>query len=233
MLARYYGANTARFLSVDPVIGRRSVPQSWNRYVYALDNPLLFNDPDGRAVNPVTKTNTYDVKVPLSSLPTQFKFGTHAAETTGTLKVVNPNITGATTKNPDGTFTATRTLVSADVELTTTTTKPQWVDAAAGSPAQQTEWNRFSAAVDTHETGHQTNQLAGAHVVDAAVDGLTGTGSGATEADALSAANQDLADNTKSVVQSGRAGVDEQDAEYDKRTLHGGTQKAELNSHVK
>jgi RHS repeat-associated protein len=49
MLARYHGANLGRFLSVDP--SRQSVqaaaPQTWNRYSYAVNNPINRVDPDG------------------------------------------------------------------------------------------------------------------------------------------------------------------------------------------
>lgn len=33
---------------MDPVIGKTKEPQSWNRFSYAANNPLLFVDPDGR-----------------------------------------------------------------------------------------------------------------------------------------------------------------------------------------
>jgi len=49
MHARWYAPNQARFLSVDPKNSSRpAVPQTWNRYVYALDNPVKYLDPDGR-----------------------------------------------------------------------------------------------------------------------------------------------------------------------------------------
>ena len=47
MHARYYDVGGGRFLSVDPVLGQPRVPQSWNRYAYALNNPLRFIDPTG------------------------------------------------------------------------------------------------------------------------------------------------------------------------------------------
>jgi len=51
MLARYYGAGLSRFLSTDPASRSAAVrnPQSWNRYTYALNNPVLLVDPDGEA----------------------------------------------------------------------------------------------------------------------------------------------------------------------------------------
>jgi RHS repeat-associated protein len=47
--ARYYGSLLARFTSADPLLasGRTSMPQTWNRYAYALNNPLRLIDPDG------------------------------------------------------------------------------------------------------------------------------------------------------------------------------------------
>ncbi|MDQ7008638.1 MAG: RHS repeat-associated core domain-containing protein, partial [Acidobacteriota bacterium] len=61
MLARYYGANLGRFLSVDPVQGTPEDPQSWNLYPYVTNNPLRFNDPTGEDGNDVA--NWIDDKV--------------------------------------------------------------------------------------------------------------------------------------------------------------------------
>jgi RHS repeat-associated protein len=48
--ARYYDSGTGRFLSLDPVHGNSRLPQSWNAYAYALNNPHRYIDPDGRAI---------------------------------------------------------------------------------------------------------------------------------------------------------------------------------------
>ena len=47
MHARYSGMNMGRFLSVDPKLGVKDRPQSWNRYAYVHNNPLNAIDPDG------------------------------------------------------------------------------------------------------------------------------------------------------------------------------------------
>ena len=47
MHARYFSSNLGRFLSVDPVGGEVGSSQSWNRYSYALNNPLVLVDPTG------------------------------------------------------------------------------------------------------------------------------------------------------------------------------------------
>lgn len=45
--ARYYGSNMGRMLSPDPVGGSLANPQSLNKYVYVLNNPLSLTDPTG------------------------------------------------------------------------------------------------------------------------------------------------------------------------------------------
>ena len=49
MLARYASAYHGRFLSVDPVPGQVTEPQSWDRYAYVRNSPLLLLDPLGLA----------------------------------------------------------------------------------------------------------------------------------------------------------------------------------------
>jgi len=48
--ARYYDPVIGRFISVDPAGSDPSDPQSWNRYVYTLNNPYKYVDPDGEIV---------------------------------------------------------------------------------------------------------------------------------------------------------------------------------------
>lgn len=47
--ARYNSSQFGRFMSPDPLLnsGRPSNPQTWNRYSYALNNPLSIIDPTG------------------------------------------------------------------------------------------------------------------------------------------------------------------------------------------
>jgi RHS repeat-associated protein len=47
--ARYFSGAQGRFTGPDPLLnsGRPWEPQSWNRYAYALNNPLRFNNPTG------------------------------------------------------------------------------------------------------------------------------------------------------------------------------------------
>ena len=49
MHARHFWWKLGRFLSVDPAPGEPALPQSLNRYAYALGNPINRTDPDGRS----------------------------------------------------------------------------------------------------------------------------------------------------------------------------------------
>jgi RHS repeat-associated protein len=64
--ARYYHNQHARFTAVDPLLasGKSANPQTFNRYVYCLNNPLIFTDPNGLQAGswyyPVTKSGEID-----------------------------------------------------------------------------------------------------------------------------------------------------------------------------
>lgn len=47
--ARYYSSTQGRFTGPDPLLssGKAADPQSWNRYTYCANHPLIFVDPDG------------------------------------------------------------------------------------------------------------------------------------------------------------------------------------------
>ena len=50
--ARYYSSRLGRFFSIDPgnADADQEVPQSWNAYAYARNNPLKYGDPSGEGV---------------------------------------------------------------------------------------------------------------------------------------------------------------------------------------
>ena len=47
--ARYYNYQHGRFMAIDPLLrsGKPTNPQTFNRYTYVLNNPLVFIDPSG------------------------------------------------------------------------------------------------------------------------------------------------------------------------------------------
>ena len=48
--ARYYSPQQGKFLTSDPFPGFMGMPQTQNRYAYALNNPILYTDPSGEFV---------------------------------------------------------------------------------------------------------------------------------------------------------------------------------------
>jgi RHS repeat-associated protein len=52
MNGRVYDPFLARFLSPDPFVQSPGNPQNYNRYSYALNNPLKYTDPSGYTYKP-------------------------------------------------------------------------------------------------------------------------------------------------------------------------------------
>jgi len=50
MNARYYMPEIGRFISPDTIVPNPQNPQSYNRYAYALNNPIKYTDPSGHCV---------------------------------------------------------------------------------------------------------------------------------------------------------------------------------------
>lgn len=60
----------------------------------------------------------------------------------------------------------TKRILAARVQVAQAVELPSWSDRAEGTPAQQAEWDRFSAAITTHENGHVAQDVTvwtGAH----------------------------------------------------------------------
>jgi len=56
-----YQNKHGRFTAVDPLLasGKSASPQTFNRYVYVMNNPLMFTDPDGLQVTTSAKGKVY------------------------------------------------------------------------------------------------------------------------------------------------------------------------------
>jgi len=50
--ARYYDAEIGRFTTTDNLAGNINNPQSLNKYIYVLNNPLKYTDPTGNYIDP-------------------------------------------------------------------------------------------------------------------------------------------------------------------------------------
>ncbi len=52
MHERFFNPLNSRFETLDPVLGDPTLPQSWNRFSYVLNNPLELIDPSGMSASP-------------------------------------------------------------------------------------------------------------------------------------------------------------------------------------
>jgi RHS repeat-associated protein len=71
---RYYASTMGRFTTADFLMasGKTSNPQSWNRYVYTLNNPLRYVDPDGLdSVDPWNQLTIEEKRIVERKLVTQ------------------------------------------------------------------------------------------------------------------------------------------------------------------
>ena len=64
--ARYYDGELARFTSADTVIPDETDTQSWNRFAYSFNNPILYKDPTGHnPLGPLGALSEYLAGTPL------------------------------------------------------------------------------------------------------------------------------------------------------------------------
>ncbi|MGB7200672.1 MAG: RHS repeat-associated core domain-containing protein [Pyrinomonadaceae bacterium] len=76
--ARYYQNQHGRFAAVDPLLasGKSANPQTFNRYVYTMNRPLVLNDPSGLQAG--TSSLGYEFSVTVRSFAPFEWFGTYA-----------------------------------------------------------------------------------------------------------------------------------------------------------
>jgi len=106
--ARYYSSLPGRFTSVDPLMasGRASLPQSWNRYSYVLNNPLNLIDPSGLEGNDPQDPKKKQDPQPVQPQPTpsQTPLPKVTIETTKDPRAVRGTIPRANIPISDGTY---------------------------------------------------------------------------------------------------------------------------------
>jgi RHS repeat-associated protein len=90
--ARYYNNSVGRFTAVDPLLasGRSANPQTFNRYSYTANNPVIFTDPSGLDYYQDKDGNI--VYIPGSR---KHKDLTNITGTTGVVKTVGPLFSAA------------------------------------------------------------------------------------------------------------------------------------------
>lgn len=107
-------------------------------------------------------------------------------------------------------------VMRADVELEVSVTTPVWI-AEPGAPAELVEvWTAFTAALDTHESGHRQHAIEAARAVRDALN------------EARSPSCVEMERETNATVRDVIARYHQRDRDYDIETEHGRTQGAVL-----
>jgi RHS repeat-associated protein len=232
--ARYYGNGLGRWVTPDAPFADQHLlnPQSWNLYMYAANRPTSLIDTDGREVKETRKTVTYDVhgktaaeahanalavsglKAPESGEPMMGSTQSRMQITNMVIKSENEGYEGLA-------VTDVETVKSADVNLTQTTTMPNWVEQNQASPEDQAAWNNEMSSLKEHEDGHGDINRQGAHELDKSLPGTKGVGGGSTAAQAHAAANKKLSASIKQKETANQQNTQKRNADYDQKTQHG------------
>jgi RHS repeat-associated protein len=85
MHARHCSPVSGRFLSFDPIGGNLRAPQSWNRYSYVMNRPLVYTDPEGLFA---ILSQPPQVGMPLEDYG--YAMGVTVTASTGTGRSINP-----------------------------------------------------------------------------------------------------------------------------------------------
>ncbi len=116
MKGRYYDPQTGRFLSPDPAKGDPRIPGTLHPYLYALNNPLVYVDPDGHEVRALDELALERIK---STLPADLQ---DAVQTNDEGLLLREPINAVETDDPN--FLALRELVN-HTNVTAVQTAPE------------------------------------------------------------------------------------------------------------
>lgn len=181
MHARFCSPLTGRFLGVDPITGRPKLPQSWNRYSYAIDNPLKYVDPTGEylSLSGTERAKQKAVKIANSGL-----FGQALEiDSSGNARLVDTGVQGPPTPEQaamaevlseaidETSGTVEISLVEGDSQILVGSTQRKAIDVTDASAIGDGAGTN-SAAVFAHEVKEQFEyQIRGAAPVDAHAKG--------------------------------------------------------------
>jgi RHS repeat-associated protein len=102
MKGRVYDPKLGRMLSVDPVLGDLTLPQTLNAYSYVANNPLAYTDPDGLFLKQIFETVFGDFGKQALGNVLGFAFGGAVCDSGSTGCAVAANFAGQTVASADG-----------------------------------------------------------------------------------------------------------------------------------
>lgn len=164
----------------------------------------------------------------LAALPPQFMYAPYAGYTFYTLDLNYDRILVPNGQDPVSCkYTTTGKFGNVTWSGTTSVDLPNWVDEANATQNAQNEWNRFRAALSTHENGHVTRandfKQNGTGKYTAQLLDTTVTGSGDTQAAANADAIAKLDAEANNIWEEAFGELDTLENQYDTDTGHGPT----------
>jgi RHS repeat-associated protein len=242
--ARYYYNNHGRFTAVDPLLasGRSADPQTFNRYAYVMNRPLILNDPTGlqalqvpklvvtvadrnppqRKTYPVTGNSDVEAWNNASIEGPKTHGGSKAGRYDGRFDVRPTSAPGTFYENDDGTFTATVTVRSVEISIVDSYWVPDWQNMNDSDVTDQdrNEWRTELDSLEKHEIGHADILTAGVNdILKPALEQVTaptGTGTGKSGQEAIDKATQNAVDaHIKPVLNMAEMKIQEMHDKFD------------------
>ncbi len=119
---------------------------------------------------------------------------------------------------------ASVTVTKSEVDLTITTSLPQWAEYDSASPEDKKVWDDSIASLTAHEDGHKAIAEKGAHALDKALAGTHAAANGKTTTAARQAAQQKVNQQVKAKANQQFDKTKKEQEQYDKCTGHGANQ---------
>ena len=189
--ARYFSDRIGRWNSADQPFAdvQFANPQTWNLYIYCVNNPIVSIDSDGyKVLPPEVKTSTFKVEgktaaeaIESAKLKNTVQPG-RAAATQGQYALLNIQGNHQTYPTTDGIY-ATFHSTGMDTQAIIKVVMPEWEDYASASESEQKIWDEFISNVSAHEQEHVQVYMEGAQDVDNAVNNQTFSGDGTAESE--------------------------------------------------
>ena len=226
--ARYNSSTMGRWMSPDkPFADQHPInPQSWNLFVYTLNNPLRFIDDDGLEVKETRTVTHYTVSGATAdealANANSHSFGSsgdHAGLTTPTMTWHTD--TSYSSQTTSGSVTVTTTVTSDTITLDQNVQLPHWDGYSKASPEDQKTWDEAVDKLQGHETDHEDINRAAADALDKSLPGTTSTATGKSLDPTVKASqnNNDAAVQNK--VDASNQSRDQKNNQLDACTNHG------------
>jgi RHS repeat-associated protein len=250
--ARYYNPTHGRFTAVDPLLasGKSADPQTFNRYAYAMNRPLILTDPNGlqagRPVRPQSGTvETVRVQVKAPSAPRIETYPVKGQTSSEVWKSAEESretgFPGAYNRpfSWSGTFTPTSTrrtrggysvtVQTSEIEIEIKDPKitlPEWENKSDASPEEQEKWETSLEKLKKHEFDHHDIAVDCLNnilkpALEAIPAPIVGQGTGKTPEEARNAAIKNETEKIQTEFKKADQKAQDKQNQFDECTDHG------------